>query len=133
MGVQLIASAMAAEFFGNSVTEIGCFPVQGVSPSSDSLFSFPPLMEVFNWHGESFDLPSGANRLANSDGWKNQTLTVSYTLHNQLENQNLRAFSVACSKAWLSAFSRSDGSLNVGSTRMDVISVKPMNPNHKSK
>ena len=72
LGAQLIASAMGARVYRNRVKEIGWFPVQGV-PSIDGMtFRFPPLVEVFHWHGETFDLPPGAVRIARSQGCENQ-------------------------------------------------------------
>ncbi len=76
LGAQLIASAMGAEVFRNPLKEIGWFPVQGVSSSGDLLFNFPPSMLVFHWHGETFDLPLGATRLAKSEGCENQAFQM---------------------------------------------------------
>ena len=72
LGAQLIASAMGARIYRNHVKEIGWFPICGILSKDRSIFSFPPAVEVFHWHGETFDLPSGAIRLAKSDGCENQ-------------------------------------------------------------
>ncbi|MCB2184433.1 MAG: gamma-glutamyl-gamma-aminobutyrate hydrolase family protein [Desulfobulbaceae bacterium] len=76
LGAQLIASAMEAKVFRNSVKEIGWFPVKGVPSSGTSFFSFPPSSEVFHWHGETFDLPKGATRIACSEGCENQAFQL---------------------------------------------------------
>lgn len=76
LGAQLIASAMGARVYKNPVKEIGWFPVQGIpSPDSSSL-SFPSSMVAFHWHGETFDLPSGATLLAKSEGCENQAFQI---------------------------------------------------------
>lgn len=73
LGAQLIASALGAKVYPNKVKEIGWFPVHGIPLSDKSVFCFPPSMEVFHWHGETFDLPAaGAIRLAKSDACVNQ-------------------------------------------------------------
>jgi len=72
LGAQLIASALGARVYRNSVKEIGWFPIYGISSNNNSIFSFPPSVKVFHWHGETFDLPSGATRLAKSDVCENQ-------------------------------------------------------------
>ncbi len=76
LGAQLIASAMGAKVYKNAEKEIGWFPVQGVSHDSASLFSFPVSTKVFHWHGETFDLPSGARLLASSEGCVNQAFQL---------------------------------------------------------
>lgn len=76
LGAQLIASALSAKVYKNSETEIGWFPVNSVSNSSDSLFSFPDSALVFHWHGETFDLPAGATLLASSAGCVNQAFQL---------------------------------------------------------
>lgn len=72
LGAQLIASAIGARIYRNSVKEIGWFPIYGMLSNDTSIFSFPPSLKVFHWHGDTFDLPSGATRLAKSDGCENQ-------------------------------------------------------------
>ncbi len=72
LGAQLIASAMGARVYKNPVKEIGWFPVYGIPASDKSVFSFPCSLKVFHWHGETFDLPAGATRLAESVVCKNQ-------------------------------------------------------------
>jgi GMP synthase-like glutamine amidotransferase len=76
LGAQLIASALGARVYPNHCKEIGWFPVQGVPPAGESIFRFPPSAEVFHWHGETFDLPAGAIRLARSEGCENQAIQI---------------------------------------------------------
>lgn len=76
LGAQLIASAMGARVYRNAVKEIGWFPVYGVSSGDSSVFRFPPSEKVFHWHGETFDLPPGAVRIAGSDGCENQAFQL---------------------------------------------------------
>ena len=76
LGAQLIANAMGAQVYPNPAKEIGWYPIQGVSAEGAWMFSFPPSVEVFHWHGETFDLPSGAVRLARSEGCENQAFQL---------------------------------------------------------
>jgi GMP synthase-like glutamine amidotransferase len=76
LGAQLIASAMGAKVYQNSVKEIGWYPIKGASWVDCSIFSFPAFIEVFHWHGETFDLPAGAIRLAGSKGCENQAFQI---------------------------------------------------------
>ena len=71
LGAQLIAAAMGARVYRNPVVEIGWFPVHAVPVAAEN-FAFPGECSVFHWHGETFDLPAGAVRLAESDGCRNQ-------------------------------------------------------------
>ena len=77
LGAQLIASAMGAAVHPNKEKEIGWFPIVGESTSgAGELFRFPEELLVFHWHGETFDLPAGAVRLARSDACQNQALQL---------------------------------------------------------
>lgn len=76
LGAQLIASALGARVYRNPCKEIGWFPVCGMSAPDLAAFSFPPVAEVFHWHGETFDLPPGALRLAKSEACENQAFQL---------------------------------------------------------
>ena len=71
LGAQLIASSLGARVYPNHVKEIGWFTVEGVLSPNREAFCFPLSQEVFHWHGETFDLPTGAFRLARSEGCEN--------------------------------------------------------------
>lgn len=76
LGAQLIASAMGAPVYKNKEKEIGWFPVVGIPVAGNETFNFPAQLEVFHWHGETFDLPPGAARLARSAGCENQAFQL---------------------------------------------------------
>ena len=76
LGAQLIANAMGAQVTANQEKEIGWFPIHAVTPVDDSVFRFPPSVTAFHWHGETFDLPAGAIRLARSEGCGNQAFQL---------------------------------------------------------
>jgi GMP synthase-like glutamine amidotransferase len=76
LGAQIIAKAMGAKVFPNQQKEIGWFPIHAVSSIDDAVFSFPQAETVFHWHGETFDLPPGAIRLAKSEGCENQAFQL---------------------------------------------------------
>ena len=80
LGAQLIANACGAAVYPNKVKEIGWLPIQGVEPGSGAeqpaTFRFPPFLEVFHWHGDTFDLPERAVRLARSNAALNQAFQL---------------------------------------------------------
>lgn len=76
LGAQIIASAMGAKVFPCPAKEIGWFPVHAVVNNDDASFKFPSAETVFHWHGETFDLPSGATWLARSEGCENQAFQL---------------------------------------------------------
>jgi GMP synthase-like glutamine amidotransferase len=78
LGSQLIARALGAQVRRNPVKEIGWFPIQLTEAGRcDSLFTcFREPEVVFHWHGETFDLPTGAELLAVSDRCRYQAYRV---------------------------------------------------------
>ena len=74
LGAQLVAKALGSHVYLNPAKEIGWFPLQFTEhAASDSLFhGFCQEETVFQWHGETFDLPAGARLLATSPACRNQ-------------------------------------------------------------
>jgi GMP synthase-like glutamine amidotransferase len=75
LGAQLIADALGGRVVQNPVVEIGWFPVRFLDrqPPFDG---FPGECVAFHWHGDTFSLPPGARRIAESDGCANQAFMV---------------------------------------------------------
>ena len=90
LGSQLLAKALGANVYRNSVKEIGWFDLHLTdSGRQDPILSGLGATEtVFHWHGETFDLPDGASWLAYSDKCRHQAFRIganSYGLQFHLE------------------------------------------------
>ena len=74
LGAQLIADVLGAKVFKNLYREIGWFPVEFKINTEDSIFSdvFSEKLDLFHWHGDTFDIPKGAQLLASSAACRNQ-------------------------------------------------------------
>ena len=78
LGAQLIGHALKADVYAGGSEEVGWDRVE-ITPEGmeDPVFSAisvntEPFAEVFQWHGDTFDLPKKAVRLASSGVYKNQ-------------------------------------------------------------
>jgi GMP synthase (glutamine-hydrolysing) len=74
LGSQMIAAAMGARVYTGAVREVGFAPVTVIEPTS-------PLrhvsgVPVLHWHGDTFDLPAGVERLAESQSYPNQAFRL---------------------------------------------------------
>lgn len=72
LGAQLIAKALGAAVYPNAHKEIGWWPVDRIDGGENAAHRFPDSMTVYQWHGDTFDLPDGAIPLARSEGCPNQ-------------------------------------------------------------
>jgi len=75
LGAQLIAAALGTRVYPNAHREIGWFPVELTDQgrASDLSAFLPHRLQVFHWHGDTFDLPAGAIHLVRSEGCRHQT------------------------------------------------------------
>ncbi len=74
LGVQLLAAALEAEVYAADRPEVGLLEVELTDEGrADPLFAGldDPLVSL-QWHGDTFDLPDGAVRLARSSAIPNQ-------------------------------------------------------------
>jgi len=77
LGSQLIAHALGATVRRNPVKEIGWFELEFTAAAGrDPLFAGLTRETVFHWHGETFDLPPGAELLASSLRCRNQAFRI---------------------------------------------------------
>jgi len=74
LGVQLLASALGARVYQGDEPEVGLLPVELTDAGrADPVFSgTPESLVTLQWHGDTFDLPDGAVRLAGSPAYPNQ-------------------------------------------------------------
>lgn len=80
LGAQLMATALGAAVYpGRNGKEIGWAPIsagEGIvaCPAVEELLA--PGLEVLHWHGDTFDLPTGAAHLAASAQYPNQAFAI---------------------------------------------------------
>ena len=74
LGSQLLAKALGSEVRPNGIKEIGWYPIELLPQAAeDRLFNgCEPKNIVFQWHGDTFDLPAGAVQLARSSHCEQQ-------------------------------------------------------------
>jgi GMP synthase-like glutamine amidotransferase len=82
LGSQLIADVLGGKVSKNKHKEIGWFPVTLTEEArTSSIFSsFPPAFTAFHWHGDTFSIPSGAVRIAQSKACANQAFEYGRTV-----------------------------------------------------
>ncbi|MBI4302272.1 MAG: type 1 glutamine amidotransferase [Chloroflexi bacterium] len=80
LGAQLIAKALGAKVSPNPTKEIGFYPISLTEEGTRSeLFrECPPQFAVFQWHGDTFDIPNGATKLASSSLCSNQAFSYDH-------------------------------------------------------
>lgn len=69
LGAQMIAAAMGAEVHAGPVKEVGFHPV---SLQGDSPLRHVAGVPMLHWHGDTFELPEGAELLASSHAYPHQ-------------------------------------------------------------
>jgi len=74
LGVQLLAASLGARVYPGTQPEVGLLPVDLTDEGrADPVFG--PVQRdllTLQWHGDTFDLPAGAMRLASSPAYANQ-------------------------------------------------------------
>jgi len=89
LGAQLLADALHAKVFSNPVKEIGWFSFEKSLDLESTILKgiFNDSEMVFHWHGDTFDIPSGAINIGRSNGcihqgfiYKNQVIGLQFHL-----------------------------------------------------
>ena len=88
LGAQIMAKALGANVYKGKEPEIGWYNIEltesGIKDNIMKKLALHPKagdfwkkFSVFHWHGETFDMPEGAVRLAKSDLYQNQAFKYS--------------------------------------------------------
>lgn len=72
LGSQLIAKTFGGVVYSGPKKEIGFYNDLTISNDSGFFSGFKSPFTVFHWHGDTFDLPEGAIKLASSEHYQNQ-------------------------------------------------------------
>jgi GMP synthase (glutamine-hydrolysing) len=76
LGAQLIAKMYGARVYAGAHKEIGWWPVHAKKAPDEGCLNLPGSFVPFHWHGETFDLPTGAEHLASSSAALHQAFLV---------------------------------------------------------
>ncbi len=94
LGAQMVAHVLGARVYAGGHQEIGWYEVEltdaALQDTAMASLALPGrrAAEVFQWHGDTFDLPAGAVRLASSSLYPNQAFKFSdrvYALQFHIE------------------------------------------------
>ncbi len=87
LGAQLLAHMLGADVRKHMVNdthrkEIGHYKIQLTARGKESSFfkDVPEEFKALQWHGDVFEIPSGAEHLARSDEWENQAFSYGKSL-----------------------------------------------------
>jgi GMP synthase (glutamine-hydrolysing) len=75
LGAQLMARSLGARVYPATAKEIGFFPVDLTRDGNRSCLASVLGAPVLHWHGDTFDLPAGAVRLASTRICENQAFS----------------------------------------------------------
>jgi GMP synthase (glutamine-hydrolysing) len=75
LGCQALAAVLAARVYPNSAKELGWDTMMLTPEGKSSPLGAIEGLPVLNWHGDTFDLPVGATRLASTEITPNQAFT----------------------------------------------------------
>ena len=73
LGAQLLAELLGGKAYKGAHKEIGWYPAEATDNGRDTWLgdALPDRFETFFWHGDTFDLPHGAIRIARSAAFDN--------------------------------------------------------------
>lgn len=107
LGAQIMAKALGSKIYPGPAKEVGWFDIEltgdGLSDPLMQKLALHPRMgdilkkfKVFHWHGETFDIPRGAERLARSDLYPNQAFrfrnAYAFQFHIEVRREMIMAW-----------------------------------------
>lgn len=103
LGAQIIASSLGSEVRPGPYREIGWFNLNFLPCMGDYKIctELPPARKVFHWHGDTFDIPEEAVRIASSKAFPNQGFiykghVVALQFHLEVTPESVKALVMNC-------------------------------------
>lgn len=103
LGAQIIASALGEEVYPGPHKEIGWHNLQFLPSLGEFRIckDLPATRKVFHWHGDTFNIPKGATRIAGSQAFPNQGFifnkrVVALQFHLELSPELVRGLVENC-------------------------------------
>lgn len=132
LGSQMLAKALGSRVYRGPRKEIGWYPLYlKDSARQDALLAgLPREMPMFQWHGETFELPAGAQRLASSDLYPNQGFrfgnkAYGFQFHPEMTGEMVRQW-LAEGKQEIAAADLPHSAAEIaGSTEKNLKSLQP--------
>ena len=81
LGCQLLADALGGKAFRHTCKEFGWQPIQPLEAGS-AWFGSADSFQAFQWHGDTYSLPSGAIQLARNEAAEQQSFLLTGPLGN---------------------------------------------------
>ena len=110
LGAQIIATALGSEVFPGKEKEIGWYNIRFLPSMGDYKIckTLPSARKVFHWHGDTFHIPEGAVRIAESTLFPNQGFiygghAIALQFHLELTQANVEALVENCRNELLPA------------------------------
>lgn len=100
LGGQLIADVLGAPVAKGPQAEIGWFPIQR-TPECPDWLPLPESLRVMHWHGDRFEIPKGAHRIAASEACDHQGFlyrdrVLAWQCHLEATAESLAELAEAC-------------------------------------
>jgi GMP synthase (glutamine-hydrolysing) len=117
LGSQLLAAALGARVYRGPRKEIGVAELQLTSAGRASSLRELEGQAVFHWHGDTFELPRGAERLASTAAYENQAFALGENVlalqfHAELDSRRF--------EQWLIAYGGELDNMGIAQLRAEV-------------
>ncbi|MGF0119995.1 MULTISPECIES: glutamine amidotransferase [unclassified Pseudoclavibacter] len=124
LGAQLMAAAMGADVAPTGRVEIGFSPLTLTEDGAGSVLEGLRDVPVLHWHGDQFEIPAGAARLAETPGFPNQAFAAGPNLlglqfHLEVDPQMVETWLIA------NAYELAMHELDPRNIRADALELAP--------
>jgi GMP synthase (glutamine-hydrolysing) len=124
LGCQALAAVLAARVFPNRAKELGWDQMTLTEEGKASPLGVIDGVPVLNWHGDTFDLPVGATRLASTAITPNQAFTygpkvLALQFHVELPERDLEKWLIG------HTLELSTSKIDLGKMRADTARYAP--------